>query len=321
MTTNYHTPISTGAAANSSVVNNPLAQLDAELTDQGARITVVEGDMPVPSGVATEYYDGLGGYTVPAGTGAGVDGHLVQDEGVDLPQRAKINFTGANIKVVDTAGATEVQISGADGWTADANAWTYASASTFTIAGDQTSVYKKGARVRWTQTTVRYGIVSIDSTYSSPNTTVTIIVNTDFVISNAAISANYYSYMDNPLGFPTWFNYDPAPLGWSTLPVTGVVYKYFTSGSSMNVFIGQQVDGGVSNATTIAFSTPVPSSANGAGRTVNSTTVDNSISLTVACKTLINSSYSIIVCYPDLATGLWTASGAKRVVFYLTYGW
>ena len=33
MTSNYHTPITTGAAANASTVNNPLGQLDDAITD------------------------------------------------------------------------------------------------------------------------------------------------------------------------------------------------------------------------------------------------------------------------------------------------
>src|SRR5579859_2187593 len=46
---------------------------------------------------------------------------------------------------------------GADGWTADPNGYTYASASSFTVgASDLTAVYPGGARIKLTQTTVKY---------------------------------------------------------------------------------------------------------------------------------------------------------------------
>ena len=92
-----------------------------------------------------------------------------------------------------------------DGWIPVTNTWTYASASTFTIAGDVTAIYTKGTKLKFTQTTVKYGIVA-SSSYSSPNTTVTILVNTDYVIANAAISATSYSRIELPLGWPGWFN-------------------------------------------------------------------------------------------------------------------
>jgi len=97
----------------------------------------------------------------------------------------------------------------ATGWTADASTWTYASASTFTIAGNVTTTYKPGVKLRWTQTTIKYGTVR-SSAYSAPNTTVTIVINTDYTIANAAITVNSYSYSANPQNFPGWFNYAPT---------------------------------------------------------------------------------------------------------------
>lgn len=114
MTTTYHTPIpsSPPQPANAATINGPLAELDAELFSQNARIDSLEADMPVPSGSPTEYYDGDGNWTVPAGTGAGVDGHVIQDKGVDMVQRAKINFVGAGVTVTNEAGGTQVDIPG-----------------------------------------------------------------------------------------------------------------------------------------------------------------------------------------------------------------
>lgn len=96
-----------------------------------------------------------------------------------------------------------------DGWITPDETWTYASASTFTVPGDQTAKYTAGTRLKFTQTTVKYAVV-VSSSYGAPNTTVTIAVNTDFTIANAAITANYYSYAANPQGYPGYFNYTPT---------------------------------------------------------------------------------------------------------------
>ncbi len=91
------------------------------------------------------------------------------------------------------------------GWVSADETWTYASASTFTVSGDQTAKYSKGTRLKFTQTTVKYAVV-VASSYGAPNTTVTILVNTDYTIANAAITAPFYSYTMNPQGYPDYFN-------------------------------------------------------------------------------------------------------------------
>lgn len=92
-----------------------------------------------------------------------------------------------------------------DGWIEAGSTWTYASADaptfTFTISGDLTGKYSPGMRVKLTQTTVKYFIITAVS-YGAPNTTVTIYGGTDYTLANAAISANYYSAAKAPFGFP-----------------------------------------------------------------------------------------------------------------------
>jgi len=117
--------------------------------------------------------------------------------------------TGTGAAVFGTAPTittpTIVNLRGNDGW-GDANeTWTYASASTFTITGDVTAKYPKGTRLKWTQTTIKYGVV-VASSYGAPNTTITIAVNTDYTIADAAITLNYYSYQSCPQGYPGWFD-------------------------------------------------------------------------------------------------------------------
>lgn len=92
-----------------------------------------------------------------------------------------------------------------DGWTPADATWTYASASTITVPSGAASIFQKGDRIKWTQTTVKYGVI-----VAVTDTLLTIAVNTDYTVANAAITLNYYSHQANPLGYPTWFNYTPT---------------------------------------------------------------------------------------------------------------
>ena len=123
--------------------------------------------------------------------------------------------SGASGAVLTSVGANLLPIfapapsANTDGWTAATDTWTYASASTFTIAGvDRTSTFTKGTKLKFTNSSLKYAVVASSS--FSTDTTVTIIVNTDYVIANAAISAASYSYQLNPQGFPASFAYTPS---------------------------------------------------------------------------------------------------------------
>ena len=96
-----------------------------------------------------------------------------------------------------------------DGWMPAGETWTYASATSFTVSGDVTAKYPKGTKIKLTQTTVKYFYV-IGTSYSAPNTTITITGGSDYSLANAAITDNYYSYVSSPQGFPDWFNYTPT---------------------------------------------------------------------------------------------------------------
>jgi hypothetical protein len=97
-----------------------------------------------------------------------------------------------------------------DGWRVPGSeTWVYAGADdptfTFTISGDKTTKYAVGQRIKLTQTTVKYFIITAVS-YGAPDTTITIYGGTDYTLANAAISANYHSLAKAPFGFPL----DPA---------------------------------------------------------------------------------------------------------------
>jgi hypothetical protein len=129
------------------------------------------------------------------GPASATDGHLAV-------------FDGTTGKLIKDGGAPSGG-SGipTDGWIdKTAETWTYASADsptfTFTISGDLTATYQVGQRIKLTQTTVKYFIITA-VVYSAPNTSVTIYGGTDYSLANAAISANYYSPVKAPFGFPT----------------------------------------------------------------------------------------------------------------------
>lgn len=93
----------------------------------------------------------------------------------------------------------------ASGWIPVSDTFVYVSASSFKITGaDRTSIYTKGTRVKFTQTTAKYAVV-VSSSFAAGDTTVTILVNTDYTIANVAITSPYYSYVVNPQGYPNWF--------------------------------------------------------------------------------------------------------------------
>jgi hypothetical protein len=58
-----------------------------------------------------------------------------------------------------------------------------------------------GMKIKLTDSTVKSFIVT-KSTYSAPNTTLTLYGGTDYTLSGGAISAPFYSMMKAPVGFP-----------------------------------------------------------------------------------------------------------------------
>src|SRR5574344_2751101 len=106
------------------------------------------------------------------------------------------------------------------GWIDANETWTYSSVDNptgvITITGDKTTKYSLGMRIKFTNNSnVIYGIITKIS-YSSPNTTLTFLheINPStstalHLMANSAITANYYSSMKVPYGFPI------SPDSWS----------------------------------------------------------------------------------------------------------
>jgi len=107
-----------------------------------------------------------------------------------------------------------------DGWLDPVETWAYASASTITVPSGAAARYAVGDKIKWTQTTVKYGVIT-----GIADTVLTIAVNTDYVVTDATISANYYSKQASPVGFPVWFAWTPTWTGSGTLTYASVTYN------------------------------------------------------------------------------------------------
>jgi len=159
----------------------------------------------------------------------------------------------------------------ADGWTEITDTLTYASATSFTIAGvDRTAVYTKGTRIKLTQTSTKYFVVTSSS--FSTNTTVNITAGTDYTLANAAITAPFYSYQANPQGYPGWFNYTPTYAASGSMSfgsVTTNLARFAVTGRVCNVVLQASGTVGGSVSYGLHFTLPITAaqrfSVSGAG--------------------------------------------------------
>lgn len=210
------------------------------------------------------------------------------------------------------------ETAGIDGWVNDTAAtWTRTANQTFTVSGDRTAIFSKNTKLKWTQTTVKYGVVA-SSSHSAGTTTVTIATNTDHVLTAAAISENYYSYAISPAGYPVWFNFSPTYAGFSSDPSSGICR--FAIVGNICIYKHTRNDG-TSNATNFTISLPIAA--------INSAGAFGSIPFPIRIKNNgTNATVPGMAEVTDSATmalhrdwnGLtWTASGAKNAIFTVQY--
>lgn len=111
-----------------------------------------------------------------------------------------------NEDVALTATATQLNaqvLASNDGWTSANESWAYASASTITVPSGAAAKYAKGDKIRLKQGAgyKYYSIIGV------ADTVLTVTGGSDFTVANDTITDNYYSHQENPLGFPTYFNF------------------------------------------------------------------------------------------------------------------
>jgi hypothetical protein len=200
-----------------------------------------------------------------------------------------------------------------DGWISASQTWEYASATTITVPSGAASIYQVGDKIKLTQTTVKYFYITVVA-----DTLLTVTGGSDYTVANAAISANYYSRLTNPLSFPDYFNYTPTFTGFSADP-TNSVYRFRIDGKMVSVVVS--INGnGTSNTTGFTISAPATckNTSNyfpgalgvGADNGANFMPVHIYIATNTATMTLRKTAGT---------DASWTASGGKGAFFTLFY--
>lgn len=114
--------------------------------------------------------------------------------------------------------------------------FTYASATTITVASGALSRFSKGDKLMLTQ----HGVTKFFVIVAVANTLLTVCAGSDFAVENTAtypITAIYLSKIENPQGFPTYFNWTPVITALAGTPTTITsALKIKISGNMMNLF-------------------------------------------------------------------------------------
>jgi hypothetical protein len=112
----------------------------------------------------------------------------------------------ATTAFVNTQIAADVSRIPIDGWIAGSGTWTYSSADAptfvFNIPSDVTGIIQPGYRIKLTQSTVKYFIVTAVGAFSGGNTPVTVYGGTDFTLTIGTITNPFFSPVKAPRGFP-----------------------------------------------------------------------------------------------------------------------
>lgn len=202
-------------------------------------------------------------------------------------------------------------VSQADGWISDTDTWTYASATSFTIAGkDVTARFPVGCKLKLTQTSVKYFYV-VGSVFST-DTTITVTGGSDYTLASAAITSPCYSYQSCPQGFPQWFNYSETWTGFSSAP-SGGICRFMISGRTCYQNVAR-ANGGTSDATTATVSLAVTSTSTANYRAYSFGNYEDAgaWSTSLGGSTITDSDTAASLYAGVLSTDAWTASGEKN---------
>ena len=128
-----------------------------------------------------------------------------------LPVVVDMATTPVTKKITKANFLASVGVTNINGWINPGETWAYASATTITVPSGAAAKYSIGDKIKLTQTTVKYFYV-----VAVADTVLTVNGGSAYTVANAAISANFYSKVATPVGFPHWFNFTPV---WTNLTV------------------------------------------------------------------------------------------------------
>lgn len=174
--------------------------------------------------------------------------------------------TSARWGMIGGGGAATPSSVGDDGW--NSVSWTgltRTGATTFTTTTDVTAIIQKGDKIKYTDTTTKYGVVYSVSVYTTI-CTITFIASSDYALVGTP-SAMSYSKADNPQGWPGWFAFATAISNeGSTQPSQGngtLSGRYTTTGKTLIGWV-KLIWGSTTSAGTgvrLNFSLPVAASS------------------------------------------------------------
>lgn len=156
----------------------------------------------------------------------------------DLPQATALNAADFIRIVADLAGTPVSKVisrantktyfdtlyepigGGGTGWQEVTETWTRTGNHTFTVVGDLTTKYGKSTKVHYKDGgAFEYGVI-FSSAFSSPNTTITLHTNTNYLMAAATITDTAISYQENPQGFPHYFDFTPSLTNFTSTSAT-----------------------------------------------------------------------------------------------------
>jgi hypothetical protein len=163
--------------------------------------------------------------------------------------------------------------------------FTYASATTMTIPGDWTSIFVKGSKVELYQTEQRYGYITATSTYSAPNTTITIAYLNDaagniHAIDNAVISNVYIGNSCTLRNHPLWINWTSsysavAPMTFTSVSTTTA--RFYCYGPSCYIEMWANGTTGGTATTVVRFTAPIVYKTGASINAISAILVDNGV--------------------------------------------
>jgi hypothetical protein len=161
------------------------------------------------------------------------------------------------------------------GWVVRNLTWTRISDHQFSIPSFVTGLYPKGTRVRFSDGTVKYGVVA-NSAWSSPNTIVTLVPASGHKLVGGTITINSTSYLDSVVDFPSSFEMVSTGFVANTarftvhgkrLHITGVVRAQSTGVASASTSFNYGFTFGTPPDIQCNYSFDDPSGSSGSGDT------------------------------------------------------
>lgn len=200
----------------------------------------------------------------------------------------------------------------------------YASANTFTISGDFTSLLKKGTKVELKNGANVYYSYIASTSYGASVTTVTLtaINNTSrsvVTLSNTTITDVYFGNTPTLRSHPQYINYTIAVTGFSADPAN-IIARFRIDGCKCEIQV-RMPNTGTSNATTFTATAPIISATvtNMVWFGIGIEATDAGVDLTNPSRIQLPSGSSTISLFKTAAAGVWTNTGVKRSSISLFY--